>query len=762
MLRLIQIYASENEILCMLIDYNTLNKTFLSFKDTLDAIVRGEVTNFSVVNGFIKCQDGQAKSIYVKYLCNNSNRQKAIKLLTEHRPINVSGRLYYLPEFQNDKVDKAPEQIIHVVARLKNNNSLVCCDSNGKFANISERKLVNLVETQRDSQKPIKLANGRISGDNVWAIKGQFYTLWIKDKTPEAKKANSSNNKWKYLLNYTKFYDSIGANYQSTMIQSQMLSIDQINRTIISEDFDNFYKNTEYSLIMTGNNKSIVLGFMAQEANRQFDYDRYFGYYRRYDMSDYVEPQLKRIIGSSEKKIIRRIKQEIHMLSKSELWIKHYPRLMSQIKQSKNDNSKSDFLYIPQLQDFITYRIKHDKFISDKLYKIQKDVLNIIKQADPRMIVALALYIDFLTAKSRDVLDSTVLVGQAVALKAIKLQQEWQNYPEYNKYPDFMQQVSKDIEILTGFITYDNIKKFRSLQNVKTSDAWYSETTANMYGNYRFEDYATMLHRLELHKRQAQSASGRCTDSDVYYAIKRFLPKVVNDLNFKYVDNSGVTWRTAISRSGDMFSLVSDDDNMNLYKLLYVSENKSRDATMYKIADDIYLIADEVHTQQKIRREFRLILTPKRKTSSGGYVTDVVFLPLRLTNMIRLRQNLDNFDWSKLNFKLKKHTLKNKVYYEVLEDDTQYIIAPHEQNFESFEDDRYNLKEQKYSDLNLDRPLIFDYFQDKYQTCKTIRMYRRSIYSGGSGINPVPKIKNFFDEVKEDLRKLQEQLINTL
>jgi len=27
------------------------------------------------------------------------------------------------------------------------------------------------------------------------------------------------------------------------------------------------------------------------------------------------------------------------------------------------------------------------------------------------MIVALALYIDFLTAKSRDVLDSTVLVG---------------------------------------------------------------------------------------------------------------------------------------------------------------------------------------------------------------------------------------------------------------------------------------------------------------------------------------------------------------
>jgi len=80
---------------------------------------------------------------------------------------------------------------------------------------------------------------------------------------------------------------------------------------------------------MTGNNKSIVLGFMAQEANRQFDYDRYFGYYRRYDMSDYVEPQLKRIIGSSEKKIIRRIKQEIHMLSKSELWIKHYTRLIS-------------------------------------------------------------------------------------------------------------------------------------------------------------------------------------------------------------------------------------------------------------------------------------------------------------------------------------------------------------------------------------------------------------------------------------------------
>ena len=117
-----------------------------------------------------------------------------------------------------------------------------------------------------------------------------------------------------------------------------------------------------------------------------------------------------------------------------------------------------------------------------------------------------------------------------------------------------------------------------------------------MYGNYRFEDYATMLHRLELHKRQVQSASGRCTDSDVYYAIRRFLTKVVNDLNFKYIDNSGVTWRTAISRSGDMFSLVSDDDNMNLYKLLYVSENKSRDATMYKVADDIYLIADEVHT----------------------------------------------------------------------------------------------------------------------------------------------------------------------
>jgi len=41
-------------------------------------------------------------------------------------------------------------------------------------------------------------------------------------------------------------------------------------------------------------------------------------------------------------------------------------------------------------------------------------------------------------------------------------------------------------------------------------------------------------------------------------------------------------------------------------------------------------------------------------------------------------------------------------------------------------------------------------------------MYRRSIYSGNSGINPAPKIKNFFDEVKEDLRKLQEQLINTL
>lgn len=750
----------------MLIDYKTLNKTFLSFKDTLDLIVRGEVTNFSVVNGCIKCQDGQAKSIYVKYLCNNSNRQKAIKLLTEHRPINVSGKLYYLPEFQNDKVDKQPEQIIHILARLKNNNSLVCCDSNGKFANISERKLVNLVETQRDSQKPIKLANGRISGNNVWAIKGQFYALWIKDKTPETKKASSSNNKWKYLLNYTKFYDSIGANYQSTMTQSQMLSVDQINRTIIQEDFDNFYKNTEYSLIMTGNNKSIVLGFMAQEANRQFDYDRYFGYYKRYDLSDYVEPQLKRIVGSCEKKVIRRIKQEIHILSKSEPWVKHYPHLINQVKLSNSGDkqinvSESSDLYIAQLQDFITYRIKHDKFISDKLYKIQKDVLNIIKYADQRMIIALALYIDFLTAKSRDVLDSTVLVGQAVALKAIKLQQEWQNYPEYSKHPDFMQQVSKDIEVLTGFITYDNIKKFRSLQNVKTSDAWYSETTNNMYGNYRFEDYATMLHRLDLHKRTTQSANARCNDSDVYYAIKRFLPKVVNDLDFKYIDNSGVTWRTTVGRCGDMLSLVSDDDNMNWQRTLYVSNNTSRNATMYKVQDGIYIIADEIYGQWQVRREFRVLLTPKRKTQSGGFVTDILFLPLRLTNMIKLRQNLDNFNWKNLNFKVKKHTIKSKVYYEVFEDDIQYIIAPHEQNFESFEDDRYNLKEQKYSDLNLDRPLLFDYFQDKYQTCKTVYMYRKYMNFYAYNSDNKEPVNNFFDEVKVDLMKLQGQLFDT-
>lgn len=758
MYRLIQISVNDNDISCLLIDYKNLQKTVLNIKDTLQLIQKGLVSNFIIDGGTIRCQDSQSKSIYVEYhYSDRVTRNKLLKIMTGRIKVNIGGKLYNLPEFSDDKIVRNPQKIIHILAKIKDSNSFVCCDSYGNVFTSSKEDIIKGVRESKGLSNPVKLVNIKITNNNIQAIRGQLFEIQINRNKNSKKQPKNKNINWKYLLRYSKFCDIPGNRMRGYRAWNSMQSGDQFKGTLIDRTFDDYYRNTEYSIIMHGNNKANILGYMVQQANRQFDYHKSIGYLSKYDLEDYICPHIIKIVGSNEKKVIRRVSAEYSILCKQDAWIKHYPRLFKYFDNHRRSDFRpnaSEELHLAAMQDFIAYRIKNDSKMREKLKDVKDDIDSVLNQMNYKHVVMLALYIDHLTSKYNDIADSTVLVGQAIALKASLLQDQFRG-SEIERLAD---KISDDIKVIAGFITAENLKLFRNPTYISSQDAWEEHALTDMYGRSKYWAYDLQVATIENKRKLEISQSYKYTPLMAYHNIVKSLVTLSEPLKYQYIDGSGIEWRTIIPADGSEIQLQQSDTNFDINHPLYYNVNSCTQPGFYMIRQGLVILADQTYSSigNKIGYEFRALILCKRNTRYG-LIMDLLYVPLRVNESMMM-----NDGGMAVDIYIKSYVINQKIYYAVKEGHTCYILSPHETNFNSFEDSRYDLQTQKYSDMNIDRPLIFDYFQQKNHV-NTLTVYRGFNYSSqfDSDKSTDDPDVNFFSEIALDSKEIAKHVLKT-
>lgn len=184
------------------------------------------------------------------------------------------------------------------------------------------------------------------------------------------------------------------------------------------------------------------------------------------------------------------------------------------------------------------------------------------------------------------------------------------------------------------------------------------------------------------------------------------------------------------------------------------------------------MLPDKVYNSLNngIKYEFRALITCRRKTSNGDIITDIIYVPFRFSDALQIcdgyNQKLNN-NCIKCDIRVKCYTVDKKVYYAVREGDICYILVPHTVNFNSFEDSRYNLEKQRYSDMNLDRPLLFDYFHESGIYYYKNRINALTVYRTDLSIKfNIDKTLgdsdiNFFSEVEVDSNAIARHVIKT-
>lgn len=756
MLRLIQIMAHTDRILCLMLDCSTLKTGLMDIFEVMKLIESNQVFNFQVSDDQIKCTDGSQQSIYVKYDSSLKNDQNIVKFLTGKLSVRSAGKIKKLPEFKDLKKAKEcsdPQMIVHVIAKIYGTNTLICCDSTGKCFTYKSSELANTVLKQRAQGRPIKVVNGRIQDSNVQAIKGLFMTIKLKNKPNETESPKKSVSDWKYLLNYSKFVLS------HRDIESGPSKID----SDFSEKFDDFYKDSKYSLMLTGNNKDLILGYMFQNSPYQRSYLENIKNYRgttagmfvgnrRFDYQLQKMP-FKKLTQTCVSRVTQRVIHERYILAKQAEWRKHYQRLFSLVGSVANSTVIPNSAYVACLKDFIEYRIKNDEYIAEKLKPVANEVKAIINSETPietygrltgefdswEALIALAAYIDYLTAAQHEIVDSTVLVCQSLYIRNIRIKNNEDNHLQAD-VKHFIDVLDKGVAEIVGFVKPENFPKYHVLgRTLEQQEILTSINNNRCSQKHYYSDRCAFKFLVDTYK-------GR---------------EVKKDFEINYTSKKGIRWKTKVCSDASEILIQRSDDEEVLSYQVYAQPTIDKDSVLFaKVNDNMYIIADEgtaCNDTSKYgtgyRAEFRILLfVPRGKTG----ITDIIYLPLRMRDIFD-STNFKPFETLKSDdFCIEGHVINGKIYYVMNQGGNKYILAPQVVNFNAFDTKDDMVLQKPYSKLKIDRPLIFDsFFYKGIQTYK----YRYKYLSGDISIfnNQKETPKDYYSEISIDLRNLYQR-----
>ena len=746
MKRLISLVVNCKGIECWLYDYKTNSIDSVSFNKFLLLQVEGKVQNFKVqqINSDkqvykLECCDGSSKWIPITYTDKEAVHTYH-NLLQNGTYINANNihdfkdtkiKVIQLPKFMQ-LCDKRNNEIIiiQLLARLnyrtnRKNLTKYLIYLNG---NISQHTEDDIIKYVKQHKKLAKIANAKITKNSISPIKGKFIDIIIdldtnKNKLNTLHQITNKNKQktWNTLLQYSKLIQKPIKEWSGNYKIQDLI----FYGSEAQSDFDNCYTDQEYKNILKGHNKYIILQYLEKIQKRylyikdQTWLDRVYYFDEDSENLGNVyklrKPSIYSLIHPKINNILYKIKHANSSKDKLQYKTKeHYRRTINSISDNCDDNQ----IVLQLLKDCIEYRIRNDSIIKNSLKEINTEVLKILQSDEIAIVVLLAAYIDFVYLQYGQIKDENSFIGQALRIHYI--QRFKISAKSHDIYKKFIYLVNNQISELLKFIQADTIKR-------QTYQTYFSSYLQALQKNQSYVKEVKQMHKYTsvyqdyYYKNQAVKSQNnyRVQEAVTIRDIKKAYNSIVDQLEYKYTDIKGITWYTCIQQTN---CYIENTDEFEFNTELFVPQD------LRKVNNNMYIMCEYVQYSRNGYRGYldyytkplqRLLFIQERKGKSGKNIQDIIYVPLN-TTIIRQMYEYDKGikDLAVFNIKINRITQGNKIYYIVIQNGCLYALAPQTNNFDNY--GQHNItSNNKYSDINTDRPLVFSVF-GKYKVYKQV------------------------------------------